>query len=284
VAGRDHEQFGLEHALATLEEKAESALEAAGSVAAVLKRVRTAAQSGNLRDLQPALGAAERAVDALVAAAGAAAAAWDVDEERYFEDGRYARELLAAAAERSVRMYEQDDRLYVYPAIVQILPGERTVLIDGRRERRLRPSVLVRHLKDLQGRPARFKPEAFLEALSGAYDIALDRARVRRGQDLVGEGTVVRLLDVYALLTLLPGQTRAYSRVEFGRDVYLLEQSGVTTTRRGAAVRFPSSTGTRRAGGTIRVVTRDGRERLYYGIAFAEPTGPRVPAPPPPDA
>jgi hypothetical protein len=42
-------------------------------------------------------------------------------------------------------------------------------------------------------------------------------------------------------------------------------------------VRFPSSTGTRRAGGTIRVVTQDGRERLYYGIAFAGPTNPDAP-------
>jgi hypothetical protein len=277
VAGRDHDQLGLEDALARLQGDAESALKVAGSVAAALKRVRAAAQSGNLRDLPSALGAAERAVDGLVAATGTVKAAWDVDEERFFEGGAYTRELMAAAAQRNVRLYEQDERLFVYPAVVQILPGERTALIDGRRERRLRPSVLVEQLKDLQGRPARFRPEAFLEALTEAYAIALDRATVRRGQDLVGEGTVVRLLDVYALLTLLPGQSREYSRLEFGRDVYLLEQSGVTTNRRGAAVRFPSSTGTRRAGGTIRVVTQDGRERLYYGIAFAGPTRPDAP-------
>ena len=266
MTGRD--QIGLEQALARLESDAEASLEAAANAAAALKRVRAAAQTGNLRDLRPALGAAELAVDALAAATGTVKAAWDVDEERFFEDGAYVRELLAAAAQLDLRMYEQDDRLYVYPAIVQILPGERAALIDRRRERRLRPSVLAKHLQDLQGRPARFKPEAFLESLAAAYAFALDRARTRRGEALVGEGTAVRLLDVYELLTLLPGQAREYSRLEFGRDVYLLEQSGVTTTRRGQTVSFPSSTGTRRAGGTIRVVAQNGQERLYYGVAF----------------
>jgi hypothetical protein len=266
VTGRD--QIGLEQALARLESDAEASLKAAAHVTAALKKVRTAAQTGNLRGLRPALGAAERAVDALAAATGTVKAAWDVDEERFFEEGAYVRELLAAAAQLDLRMYEQDDRLYVYPAIVQILPGERAALIDRGRERRLRPSVLAKHLQDLQGRPARFKPAAFLESLSAAYAFALDRARTRRGDALVGEGAVVRLVDVYELLTLLPGQAREYSRLEFGRDVYLLEQSGVTTTRQGLTVSFPASTGTRHAGGTIRVVTQDGRERLYYGVAF----------------
>jgi hypothetical protein len=277
------DQIGLEQALARLQEDAEAALKAAGGVVAALKRVRAAAQTGSLRDLRPALRTAESAVDALAEATGTVKAAWDVDEERFFEDGAFARELLAAAASRQLKMYEQDDRLYVYPAIVQIIPSERAVLIDRRRERRLRPSFLAGHLQELQDRPARFKPEAFLEALFDAYRIALDRLKARRGDAIVGEGegTTVRLVDVYDLLTLLPGQAREYSRLEFGRDVYLLEQSEVKATRQGHHVSFPSSTGTRRASGTIRVVTQDGRERLYYGIAFhpAAPLAPPVQRP-----
>ena len=183
------DRIGLEQALARLQEDAEAALKAAGGVAAALKRVRAAAQTGSLRDLRPALRTAESAVDALAAATGTVAAAWDVDEERFFADGAFARELLAAAASRQLRIYEQDDRLYVYPAIVQILPGERAVLIDRRRERRLRPSFLAGHLQELQDRPARFKPDAFLEALFDAYRIALDQLTARRGDALVGGST-----------------------------------------------------------------------------------------------
>ncbi len=271
------EQLGLEQALSRLESDAEAALRAAGTVAAALKRVRAAAQAGDLRALRPALGAAERAVDVLAGATGSVKAAWDVDEEGFFAGGAYTRELVAAAAAAGLRLHEQDERLYAYPAIVQIVPGERAVLIDRRRERRLRPSVLARHLKALQERPARFRPQTFLEALYGAYQIAVERAVARRGSEHAGPGTVVRLLDLYELLTLLPGQSREYSRLEFARDVYLLEQSGETTTRGDQRASFPSSTGTRRSAGTLRVVAQDGRERLYYGVTFRGPEAPSGP-------
>ena len=81
------------------------------------------------------------------------AAAWDFDEETYLSDGSFTRELLDTANGMNVRMFEQDERLYCYPALVRILPGERAVLIDRDRERRLRPKVLVAHLQAIQRRP-----------------------------------------------------------------------------------------------------------------------------------
>jgi hypothetical protein len=69
-------------------------------------------------------------------------------------------------------------------------------------------------------------------------------------------------------MTLRPGDRREYTRQEFGRDVYLLDQSGVTETRRGHVVSFPASTGTRAPSGTVRVITRSGEEKVYYGISF----------------
>src|SRR5207302_2762703 len=113
--------------------------------------------------------------------------------------------------------------------LVRILGGDRVALIDRARERRLRPTVLLNHLKEIQRRPPRFKPEAFLEALFGAYD-ALVTAKDGKTRQ---ESRVVRLLDIYDILTLLPGQSREYSRQEFARDIYLLDESGVTRTRRG---------------------------------------------------
>jgi hypothetical protein len=163
-----------------------------------------------------------------------------------------------------VRVYEQDERLYSYPSLVRVLPEEPAVLIDRARERRLRPSVLVAHLRDLQKRPPRFKPEAFLETLFDAYQVLV----ARRGKDLFGEGIVVKLVDVYDLLTLLPGASKEYSKQEFARDVYLLDRSGVIRTRKRYAVSFPGSSGTRSTGGAIRMITERGEEQVYYGIAF----------------
>lgn len=261
---QDGGQGGLEQALARTEADADAALKAAAAVTTALKRFRAAAHVGNLRELRPAVASAEQALDALRRQLDEAKGGWDFDEEAYFADGDFARELLETARRENVRIFELDDRLYCYPALIRVLPGDRTVLIDKARERRVRPSVLVDSLKDVQRRPARFRPEAFLEALYLAYSVS-----AAAHDDGQGHSRVEKLLDLYALFTLLPGQSREYSRQEFARDVYLLDQSGVTETRKGQVARFAASTGTRVAGSTLRVITRDGEEKLYYGVAFS---------------
>jgi hypothetical protein len=91
-----------------------------------------------------------------------------------------------------------------------------------------------------------------------------------RGKDRVGRGIVIPLLEIYKLLTLLPGQAKEYSRQEFARDIYLLDQSGVTTTKKGFVISFPASTGTKSTTNTIRVITQEGQEKRYYGISFSQ--------------
>lgn len=260
----DERQVSLEQALARTEADAEAARKAAAALTASLKRFRGMARSGNLRDLRQAIAASEQALSALRQQFANAKAGWDFDEEAYFSNGAYVRELVETAQRMGLRIFELDDRLYAYPSLVRLLPNERAVLVDKTRERRLRPSVLVSHLKDLQARRPRFRPESFLESLLDAYTTIV----ATRGKDLFGSGTVVKLLEVYELFTLLPGAQRDYSRQEFARDIYLLDQSGVTTTRKGYTVSFPASSGTRSASSTVRIITEDGREKLYYGISF----------------
>jgi len=220
---------------------------------------------GNLRARRAALSAAAQAADRGRDAGRRAAASWTLDEEADFASGAFTRELLAAARDADLRLFERDERLYSYPVLVRVSPPDRAVFVDRARERRVRPTVLVRHLRAVQARPPRFRPEAFLEALFTAYG---HLAR-RRGDDDAGSGQPEGLVDVYELLTLMPGAARDYSRQEFARDVYLLDRSGVTSTRRGYVVSFPASSGARAAGSALRVVTEGGQEKVYYGIAFA---------------
>jgi hypothetical protein len=139
------------------------------------------------------------------------------------------------------------------------------VVIDKARERRLRPAVLVRHLQELQNRPVRFKSEAFLESLHDAYSTAVKtRGKARRDT-----AAIVPLVEIYNLLTLLPGQAKEYARQEFARDLYLLDQSGVTAVRNGAAVSFHAARGNEAASKVIPIVTKDGQAKIYYGISFA---------------
>jgi hypothetical protein len=190
---------------------------------------------------------------------------WVFDEASYFASGAYTRELLETARRMHLEIFEQDDRLYCYPSLVRVLPAERTVLIDRTRERRLRPSLVVEHLRALHERPARFKSSDFLESLFNAYRVLVQR----RGPGALERGPVEQLAEVYELLTLLPGQSREYSRQEFARDIYLLDRSGVTSTRDGFVVSFPASTGTKSGRGVITAITESGQERRYWGIAFS---------------
>jgi len=253
----------IEGALAQAEADVEAAARSAGNLVHELKRARTAAASGQLRDLRRALDAVADLAGDLRKAVLDARASYDVDEGDLLASGAYAKELLANAAVVGLAMFEEDDRLLCYPSIVRVLPGELALEIDRRRVRGLRPSVVVAQLQRAQNAGPRFKPESFLASLFGAYDLVLAR------QGKVA-GAVVRLVDLYTVLTLLPGQARDYTKPEFTRDLYLLDQTGVTEVgSTGRALRWAASTGTRLSG-VLTTVSKSGQQQRYWGIAFEE--------------
>lgn len=258
-------EVSLEKALARTEADADAAFKAATAAVSSLKKFRAAAQTGNLRELRRTIDVAEQAISALRQQFSNAKEGWNFDEEAYLSGRHFLSEILETAQQMRVKVFEQDDRLYCYPFLVRILPNERAISIDKKRERGLRPSVLVNQLRELQNKPVRFRPEVFLESLYSAYKVAV----ATRAKDLVNTRVVVPLLEVYNLLTLLPGQSKEYSRQEFARDIYLLDKSRVAKTRKGLVVSFPASTGTRSATSTITVITQNGHEKKYYGISFA---------------
>src|ERR1019366_6168828 len=127
-----------------------------------------------------------------------------------------------------------------YPSLIKVLPGDAAVEIDRRREKRLRPSVLVGLLATTQARPPRFRPKPFLESLESGYDLV-------RSQ----------------------GEQRDYTRAEFARDLYLLDSSGVTTAKSDRVIRWHASSGTR-GSGTLATVAQTGQRQLYWGISFTD--------------
>jgi hypothetical protein len=250
----------FEATLATTEQGVDAALRSAGAATRELRKALAGAKTGQVRDLRRALAAAEAAASALAEETRAARASFDFDEQSYLAEGRYAKELLAVAAAAGVTIYEEDERLLCYPSLVKVIAGDATVEIDRKRERRLRPSVLVRLLGERQGRAPRFKPEAFLDSLCASYELVVARAGKKAD-------AVVRLLDVWAVLTILPGQSREYTKQEFARDLYLLDQSGVTRSRSGRILRWSASTGTKGAG-VLTTVAKSGQQQRYWGVSF----------------
>jgi len=253
-------QGRLEEALAATESSIEAAQRAAATVTRELKRARAGAAVGQVRDLRRALAASVEGAQVLAAAVKEAEASYSLDETDHLASGAYARELLDAATDAGLAMVEDDDRLLCYPSLVRVLPGDAALDIDRRRERRLRPSVVVGLLAAAQARPPKGKPEALLESLAAAYELLA--AREERPDP------VLRLDAVWQVLTMLPGAARDYSKPEFARDLYLLDQSGTVTTRSGRQLRFHASSGTRGAG-VLTTVARTGQQQRYWGVSFS---------------
>jgi len=255
----------FEAALSATEARAASTLQSAAALTRELKRVKAGAAAGQARELRRALEAAETLAAQLAEAARSLRAGHDFDEQTYLASGAYAKELLATAAAAEVGMFEEDERLLCYPALVRILPDQAALEIDRKRERRLRPSVVVALLAAAQRRGPRFRPEPFLDSLRTACELVVAR-------DGKKPDAVVRLIDVWAVLTVLPGQGRDYTKQEFARDLYLLDQSGLATTPRSSReLRWSASTGTKGAG-VLTTVTRGGQQPRYSGIAFSLPS------------
>lgn len=253
----------LESVLGQTQDSAEAALRGAATVTRELRKAKAAAAGGQVRELRRALSSAASLADELSAAVTQARASFDLDEGEYLASGEYAKELLAAAAEREVAMFEEDERLLCYPSLVRVVPGDSAIEIDRRKERRLRPSVVIDMLAAVQQRPPRFRAEPFLESLAAGYELVAARAGKK-------PDVVARLTDIWSALTLLPNQGKDYTRPEFARDLYLLDQSGVRQTRGGRALRWHASSGTRTSG-MLTTVARTGQQQRYWGVSFSLP-------------
>jgi hypothetical protein len=249
-----------------LDEARKSAFEVvsqAGKLVAAGKKAAKAADIGDLKALRQVLAnlvdIADQAGEAAVRAAGGWGFATEADEEEYLGDGRYQKELLTAAKDAKVGLFPVEGVLACFPSLVRINAKDRAVAIDRKPFRFVRPSYLVAHLRAVQNKPGRFNPGALLESLHSAYELGLAR---KKG------GKVASLMDLYKILTLLPTVKKDYSHQEFARDLYLLEESGVVETKSGARIRFHAATGTKSPGQLMRIVDRNGKERLYSAVEF----------------
>ena len=263
---------GFEQAFASVEEAAMTTVQSAGSLAKLAKQLEKAAKEGNIGTIKRTQGRFGAALEELGKAVDVAVASWpfgDESEQQYLRDG-YAEELRRVAREQGLNIYERDGRLIASPSIVRVLPADRAVRIDRKRVSTIRPSALISLLLDNQKKPGTYKSGDFLESL---YQVYLELVREDpTGRLVKGTGRVIPLSRIYSLLTSLPGSGREYTRTDFARDLYLLDTSGVTTTRSGAMANFPASTGTRspKAQDIFTFVDSDGQDVQYYGIQFTE--------------
>jgi hypothetical protein len=244
----------LEQTLQSFQEQVETSLQHVNVLTRRLKKLAAASHTGDLREISRGLD--EINDFAATAQQSVSGLEFIFDEESYFPEG-FLQELVEAATVAGMSVFALDGKLYCYPLLMRVKPAERAVQIGKKTERGVRPSVLLAKLRAMQTKPARFKPESFLELLYRVWKRCVREERA-----------VVLLNEIYDLLTLMPGSAKDYAREEFARDLYLLDRSGVDETRDGHSLSLPASTGTRNAAATFVCIAEDGSEKRYYGIGF----------------
>jgi hypothetical protein len=255
----------LETALQRTEQAADACRKAVAGLLTIVKQLTEAARVGDLKAITRSRQKAEQARSDVMARLRDVDTVAPRNEETYLADQRYIAELLQFAARSGLRVIRQGDRLYAPPHEVKVSAGDRVVMFGRTRLEKLRPSVLVGELKRVQSKPARSKADDFFNALHEAYEYAAAKsigAEQRRN---------VPLVELYELLTLLPGSPREYSLDDFARDVYELDRSGVAQSKKskGATLQFVGSSGTRLAK-VLTVMTEEGLEQKYYAVSFVK--------------
>lgn len=255
---------GFEEAFSDAERAANVAAAEGQRLVKAAKALERAAADGNITGLRRAMASLKAATDTARQAADNALVAWRFNEEQeaaHLSDG-YAEELLLIAEGAGLKMKQEGARLLVYPSVLRIQPGDRSLKIDRKAVRALRPSHLVALLKATQQKPPMFRGAQFLEALYEAY-VMLTR------NNHAPSGDIVLLTDIHKAFTLAPGAD--YSREEFARDLYLLSSNGPHETKGGLRVAFPASTGTRgSASRLLQTIDEHGGTTTFYGLRFVE--------------
>ncbi|MDQ2732945.1 MAG: hypothetical protein M3Y56_14910 [Armatimonadota bacterium] len=232
---------------------------------AAVQRLQKAVLTGNLRDIEKLRQSAAAASEA---AAGRATACepLEFDVAEYLSSGgNFLDELTAAAEKAGVRLSVREGIVFCYPVIIRAEPDLSAVRIDKRLEPRVHPEVLAAELKKVQNQEPKARPDRFIETLLEAYELL----RAKRGIDSY---VAQSLKQIYEILTLRPGSGAEYTLLDFTRDIYFLDASGIETTRQGFRKDLTYSTGSReRSAPPLPFVTRDGYEKTYATIKFSPP-------------
>lgn len=259
-----HGSVTFEQAFTGVERSASTAVKAGGAIASAARQLQKAAQEGDISKIHKAsekLSAVTIAARQDIANARTAWPFADGEEKEYLAAG-YADELCEEAERAGLKIFNRDARLLAYPSILQVLPNDLAVRIDRKRVAAVRPSHLVRILKANQVKKSRFPVERFIESLFNAYKLHAT------AEDF---GSTIKLARVYESLTLLPGASNDYNKSDFARDIFMVDQSGVSRTRSGYRMALPASTATRGSKSDLfTFVAPDGEIATYYGIRFTE--------------
>jgi hypothetical protein len=257
----------LEGTLAAWDEQLAGLERQAGQMLRASRRLRKAAQEGVVAGFSTAIADLQDNAAKLQAAVDQSTTAPDIDLATAFASGAFLDELSRAAAAAGVTLVQRDGRISAYPLALRLEARAQAVRIGRKLERRIRPSFLARHLRELQQRPNRFNARGVLDRLFRAYAV-LAAARAPGWQpNRAGEGPLVPLADLHDLLTLIPAAAADYPVEEFLLDLLRLDRQPDARTARGHRFELGGSTGTKGAK-RLSAFDETGAQHDYYAVRF----------------
>lgn len=251
----------FEQACETTERAAGAAVVAISAQLKAAKELARAAGDGEIAKIHKAAERLRAASDAARQEIVNAQRAWPLsaEEEEEVLRATYEDELIEIARQERLEIRRQEQRLLAFPLVLRVVPARRAVLLDKKAVTAIRPSKLVAVLKTAAAKKPKLSPERFIETLHDAYRLVVSDTEA-------GAGTT--LARVYEAMTVMPDVRREYSVTDFTRDLFLLDRSGVRTTKSGSRLSLPAATGTK-GGKTFQFVDPSGEPVTYYGIRFS---------------
>ena len=254
----------LESQITNLDQLLAEAEKQGKALLARVRGLRKKANAGELAALAGLFDPIPRQAEQFGLSVGAARDSLSYDATTALADGSYLAELQAEAQAQGVVLTERDGRLTAFPLLLKLEAKIPAVRIGRKLERGIRPSVLVRRLRQAQA-ASRFDAARFLGQLFDAYAYLARIAQPAWRADQAGDGPVIALNDIHALLTLLPAAAADYSREAFACDLLRLNRAPDTRTSSGHRFTLPASTGRNR----LTVYDEHGAQHVYVGVRFA---------------
>jgi hypothetical protein len=262
----------LESQIATLDQLLGESEKQGKAMLARVRGLRKKTNAGDLAALAGLFDPIPRQAEQFTLSVQAARESLRYDAAAALSDGSYLAELQAEARTQDVVLTERDGRLTAFPLLLKLEARIPAVRVGRKLERGLRPSLLVRRLRQAQA-ASRFDAAKFLAQIFAAYAYLAPLAQPGWQANKAGDGPVVALNDIHALLTLHPAAAADYSREAFACDLLRLDRAPDTSTGTGHRFTLPASTGSK-GRNRLTVYDEHGVEHVYVGVRFAREAAP----------
>ncbi len=231
----------------------------------LFKSVNRETESGDLKSLAKDLNAMSEAVAAVSASLGELSAAVEgFDAKAYFESGEFAKQMLAACAEKGVDVRGEAPVYEMFPYRVRLDAENQDIWLDRKKVQCMRPGSFAETVRSGQERlnKASFNAITFVSELSDAYDMAVLKLKKHPESDIY-------LTNLYKFLAPMSRFRKDYDQQSFAFDLARLYISGIEETKNGRKFQFgPSRNGNK----AIRILDKEGREQFLATIRFYDVT------------